>query len=174
MLIQQAFAPGFYWERFSDGGFAVAAGPEYEIHLLDVEGNEVRRIRRDPPARTPTDADIEAERQRQRDREPPGNIPGAEQLMERRLEALTFADRVPRITGLALDTQDRLWVGVSEDVPGETERIDVYDREGRLLGELPGREALPVEFYGDGLAADLTADDLDVQQLVISRLIETG
>jgi hypothetical protein len=173
MLIQQAFAPGFFWDRFSDGIFAVAEGPEYVVHLLDAEGNEIRRIRREPPARVPTARDMEAERERQRDRSPPSNLPGAEQLMEKRLEALTFAERIPRITGLAVDTKDRLWVGVSEEEPGETERIDVYDREGRLLGELPGRDAIPVEFYGDGLAADLASDDLDVQQVVVSRLIET-
>jgi hypothetical protein len=172
MLIQQAFAPRFFWDRFSNGTFAVAAGPEYELHFLDAGGNEIRRVRRAPAAREPTAEDMENERQRQRDVAPPGNLPGAEQLMEKRLEALTFAERIPRITGLAVDTKDRLWVGVSEDVPGETDRIDVYDREGRLLGELPGREAIPVEFYGDGLAADVTTDDLDVQQVVVSRLIE--
>lgn len=172
MLVQQAFAPGFYWDRFADGTFAVAEGPEYLIHLVDASGRELRRIRRDPAARAPTAEDMEAEKQRQRDMAPPSNIPGAEQLMEKRLEALTFADRIPRITGLAVDTRNRLWVGVSVENPGETDRIDVYDREGNLLGELDGVPEVPVEFYGDGLVARLTSDDLDVQQLVVYRLVE--
>jgi len=172
MLIQQAFAPGFYWERLADGTFAVVEGPEYVIHLLDADGNEVRRIRRDPPARAPTVQDMEREREHQRDMAAPGNIPGAAQLMEKRLEALTFAERIPRITGLALDTRDRLWVGVSVDTPGETERIDVYDRDGALLGEIRAPEFFPDLFYGDGLAARLTRDELDVQQIVVYRLVE--
>ena len=172
LLVQQAFAPGFYWGQFGDGTFALVEGPEYVIHLLDTDGDEVRTIRRDPPAREPTVEDIEGERERQRDRAPPSNMPGAEQLMEERLEALTFADRIPRVTGLAVDTQDRLWVGVSVDTPGETERIDVYDRDGLLLGELPGREGIPLAFYGSDLAAEITVDDLDVQQVVVYRVVK--
>ena len=57
-------------------------------------------------------------------------------MMEKRLEALTFAESVPRITGLAIDGSDRLWVGVSVNRPGETDRIDVYGRDGGLLGEI--------------------------------------
>ena len=172
LLVQQAFAPGFFWGRFSDGTFAVAEGPEYEIHVLDPGGDPLRIVRRDPPARETTPQDMETERQRQRDRAPPGNIPGAEQMREKHLEALTFADRIPRITGLAIDAEDRLWVGVSVDTPGETERIDVYDREGALLGELPDRSGVPLAFYGADLAAELAVDELDVQQVVVYRLVE--
>ena len=171
-LIQQAFAPGFRWGRFEDGTFALSEGPEYDIHLLDAEGRELRKIHRDPPARAPTTEDMDRERQRQRDMAPPSNIPGAEQLMEKRLEALTFAEQIPRITGLAVDTQDRLWVGVSVDRPGETDRIDVYDRDGGLLGEIRAPEFFPTLFYGDGLVTQLTADDLEVQQIVVYRLVE--
>ena len=170
----QAFAPGFYWERFANGTFAVVEGPEYVIHLLDGDGHEIRTIRRDPPARTPTIDDIEGERERQRDRAPPSNMPGAEQLMEKRLEALTFAERIPRITGLAVDTQDRLWVGVSVSRPGETDRIDVYAADGSFLGEIQEPEFFPDLIYGDGLVARITADELDVQQIVVYQLVEDG
>lgn len=174
MLVTQAFASGFFWERFANGTFAVVEGPEYVIHLLDADGGEMRTIRRDPPAREPTDEDIEGERERQRDRAPPSNMPGAEQLMEKRLEALTFAGRIPRITGLAVDMQDRLWVGVSMDTPGETDRIDVYGADGALLGEIGDPEFFPDLIYGDGLVARITADELDVQQIAVYELVEGG
>jgi sugar lactone lactonase YvrE len=93
-------------------------------------------------------------------------------MMEKRLEALTFAEVVPRITGLAVDGADRLWVGVSIERPGETERIDVYDRDGSLIGEIASPEFFPDLFYGDGLVARLTEDELDVQQIVVYRLVE--
>ena len=56
--------------------------------------------------------------------------------------------------------------------PGETDRIDVYDRDGALLGEISAPEFFPNLFYGDGLAARLTADELEVQQIVVYRLEE--
>jgi hypothetical protein len=56
--------------------------------------------------------------------------------------------------------------------PGETDRIDVYDRDGALLGEISAPDFFPDLFYGDGLAARLTEDELEVQQIVVYRLEE--
>ncbi len=172
MMAQQSFAPGFHWARFDDGTFAVCDGPEYDIRIVGPDGGEIFRIARDPAARTTTAADEEFERDRLREASVQGDFPGAEQMMEKRLEALTFAEVVPRITGLAVDGVDRLWVGVSIDRPGETERIDVYDRDGNLVGEIAAPEFFPDLFYGDGLVARLTADELEVQQIVVYRLVE--
>jgi len=174
MMAQQSFAPRFHWDMFSDGLFALADGPEYDVRIVGPDGIERFRIQRDPPARATTPADEEFERDRMRESSVQGNFPGAEQMAEKRLEALTFAEFVPRITGLAIDTSDRLWVGVSVERPGETDRIDVYDRDGSLLGEISSPEFFPDLFYGDGLAARLTADELEVQQIVVYRLVEAA
>lgn len=91
---------------------------------------------------------------------------------KKQAEATTFSDVIPLINTLILDHADRIWVGVSETVPGENERLDIYSRDGRLLGELHDVE-LPHLFFGDGYAALITEDELDVQQIVILRLIET-
>jgi sugar lactone lactonase YvrE len=93
-------------------------------------------------------------------------------MLEKRLEALTFAEDVPRITGLLIDDDDRLWAGVSVERPGETDRIDVYAPDGTLLGEIRAPEFFPDLLFGDGRVARLTADDLDVQQIVVYRLVE--
>jgi hypothetical protein len=172
MLAQQSFAPGFHWARFSDGRFALADSPVYDIRILGPDGTERLRIRRDPPARPTTPEDEEFERNRIREASVEGNFPGAEQMLEKRLEALTFAEDVPRITGLLIDDDDRLWAGVSVERPGETDRIDVYAPDGTLLGEIRAPEFFPDLLFGDGRVARLTADDLDVQQIVVYRLVE--
>jgi len=174
MMAQQSFAPAFRWDRFSDGRFALSDGPEYDIRIVGPDGIERFRIRRGPPARAVTPEDEEFERDRLREASTEGDFPGAEQMMEKRLEALTFAEVVPRITGLLIDDRDRLWVGVSVDRPGETDRIDVYTADGKLLGEIRAPEFFPDVAYGDGLLGRLTADDLDVQQIVVYRRVEDG
>jgi hypothetical protein len=174
MMAQQSFAPGFHWDRFADGSFALAEGPDYDIRVVGADGLERFRIHRAPPARPTTPADEEFERDRLREASVSGNFPGAEEMMEKRLEALTFAEVVPRLTGLAVDTQNRLWVGVSVTRPGETDRIDVYGADGSLLGEIQEPEFFPDLIYGDGLVARITADELDVQQIVVYELVEGG
>ena len=174
MMAQQSFAPGFHWDRFADGSFALAQGPEYDIRVVGADGLERFRIRREPAARATTPADQEFERDRLREASVTGTFPGAEEMMEKRLEALTFAEVVPRLTGLAVDTQNRLWVGVSVTRPGETDRIDVYGADGSLLGEILEPEFFPDLIYGDGLVARITADELDVQQIVVYELVEGG
>lgn len=174
MMAQQSFAPGFHWSRFANGAFALAEGPEYDVRVVGPDGLERFRIQREPAARPTTPDDEEFERDRLREASVAGTFPGAEEMMEKRLEALTFAEVVPRITGLTVDTQDRLWVGVSVTRPGETDRIDVYAADGSLLGEIQEPEFFPDLIYGDGLVARITADELDVQQIVVYQLVEDG
>jgi hypothetical protein len=172
MMAQRAFSPFLRWGLFSDGTFALTETAEYDVRLVRRDGAELLRIRRDPPPRPAAEADRQAERERMRESSVAGNFPGAEQMMEKRLEKLTFAEVIPRITGLAVDGSDRLWIGVSERTPGETDRIDVYDLDGQLLGEIRDLPFFPSLFYGNGLAAHLTRDDLDVQQVIVTRLVE--
>jgi sugar lactone lactonase YvrE len=172
MLSQRSFSPGFFWERFSDGSFAVAQEADYEIRLLTPDGGERLRIRRDPPARAVTEADREKAREEAREQSADSSSPFVRQSIEERIEKMTFADRIPRITGLAVDGSDRLWVGVANELPGETSRIDVYDRDGHPLGEIRTAPILPTRFFGDSRAVLLDRDELDVQRVVVLQLIE--
>ena len=92
-------------------------------------------------------------------------------MMEQRLANMTFAELVPRIVGLRVDDRDRIWVAVSEDEADVASRIDIYDREGELLGHLRDFP-LPDVFLGGGRVAYLQRDELDVQQLVVVEVAE--
>lgn len=172
MLNQRQFDPELSWIRFSDGGLAVQDGAEYEIHLVDGVGETRRIIRRDPPPRLTTDED----RQAMIDDvlAPPEDgedDPGAADRRRQSADALFFADVIPRIVELRVDPRDRLWVGVAESKPDSITRIDVYERDGTLLGELHDLP-LPARFFGRDRAVILGRDELDVQQIKILRLVE--
>ena len=172
MLSQRSFSPGLFWQRFGDGGFAVAEKADYEISLLRPDGSERLRIRREPEARLTTEADRQRAREAAREQAEESGSTFVRQSVEERIDKMTFADRVPRITGLAVDGADRLWVGVATERPGETGRIDVYDRDGAPIGEVRTGPILPTSFFGDSRAALLDRDELDVQRVVVLQLIE--
>ncbi|HEX7049905.1 MAG TPA: hypothetical protein VF188_06795 [Longimicrobiales bacterium] len=177
------YTPDRYWAAFSDGSIVVSDTAEYVLRVVAQDGTVVRRIERDMPARATTDADRERARERLDTsgavremivvRSAGGGGPAISEdaVRKAQLEAMTFAPVIPRITGLRIDPLDRIWVGVSLDEPETTERIDVFDREGRLIGELTGWE-LPDVFLGRSLAARAVEDALDVPRIVIYRIAE--
>ena len=63
-------------------------------------------------------------------------------------------------------------VGVAIDKPEQTGRVDVYDRDGKFLGSIPGLD-VPDAFFADGRAASIVKDlDTDVQQIAVLRFGE--
>lgn len=172
MMMSRRFSPGFRWIRFSDGGYAVQETAAYEIRLLDETGAERRTLRREPPPRPTTDADRQAVLDSLLAPPEEETQFNTDEVRRQQAEATTFAELIPRIVEMRRDTKDRLWVGVSEERPGVIERIDVYARDGTLLGEL--REVpMPDHFFADGRAAIIDRDELDVQRVHVLRLLET-
>ncbi len=172
ILTQRTFSSRFHWERFSDGSFAVAQETEYAFSILNGDGSARLHVRRDPPARLTTEEDRQRARDEARADADESTSPFVRNSIDERIEKMTFAGSIPRITGLAVDGNDRLWVGVSEQLPGETERIDVYRLDGTLLGEIRDPSVFPTMFYGTGRAALLDRDELDVQRVVVFELRE--
>ncbi|MGW8283670.1 MAG: hypothetical protein ACWGON_10250, partial [Gemmatimonadota bacterium] len=97
MLTQRTFSPGFHWERFSDGGFVVAQGAEYEFSFLAPDGSERLRVRREPPSRLTTEEDRQRAREEVRDQAEESTSPFVRQSIDERIEKMTFNDRIPRI-----------------------------------------------------------------------------
>jgi hypothetical protein len=171
MMMSQVFSPGFSWVRFADGSLALQESAAYEIQFTDPSGTPRRIVRREPAPRPTTEDD----RQRYLDSlmTPPEEETRFDtpEIRRQRAEATTFADLIPRIIELRRDTKGRLWVGVSESTPRKIERIDVYEADGTLIGEIRDMP-MPDVFFGDGYAAMLDADDLDVQRITIARLVD--
>jgi hypothetical protein len=172
MLMQRRFTPGFWWGRFSDGTFAVSDAAEYDVVFAAPDGTVIRRVHRAPPARAVTEEDRERARRQTREQAESSTSEAVRQSVEQRIEKMTFAEISPRITGLVVDGEDRLWVGVATDYPEETGRIDVYDRDGALLGEIRDPEFFPALFYGAGRAALVETDELDVPRVIVLALRE--
>jgi hypothetical protein len=173
MTLGKRFEPQLSWVHFSHGELAVQDGAAYEIRVLDDHGGLRRIIRRDPPPRPVTDADRQAviDDVLAPPEDGDGDDSGAAARRRATADALYFADVIPRIVELRVDPQDRLWVGVAESKPDSITRIDVYEPDGTLLGELHDLP-LPAHFFGQDRAVILGRDELDVQQIQILRLVE--
>lgn len=175
-VVTPEFQPQFRWALLAAGGVVLAEDDSYTLRLLASDGREVLRVARDMPPRPTTDADRQAARERVRASASRARIGGRkapEEMIRARLERMTFAPTIPRITGIVVDPQNRIWVGVSLQQPDSTEQIDVFQADGTLLGSLHG-VPLPLTFLGHDLAADLRKDpDTDVQQAVVFRIRET-
>ncbi|MGK7311597.1 MAG: hypothetical protein ACN0LA_05105 [Candidatus Longimicrobiales bacterium M2_2A_002] len=181
-VMSREFYPDFQWAGFPDGGIVVSDTAAYVLHFLDPRGRRVRTVARAPAPRATTEADRELARQRVREQSEGGGIrlggggpdeATRERMLEQRVQKMTFAELIPRIVDLRIDPEGIVWVGVSEETPGEVERIDLYDRSGALVGELRG-VPFPDVFLGPDRIGVLHRDDLDVQQVVIMELGRTG
>lgn len=178
LMMTREFMPAFQWDVLSDGTVVVADTAAYLLRLLDREGVVSRVIRRDPDPRTTTEADRELARQRLRNQQEGGtriSLGGGgpdnetqRRLLEQRLEKMTFAAVIPRIVSLRVDNDDRIWVGVAEDVPDSIARIDIYEPSGDLVGELRDFP-MPDVFLGRDGVGILRRDELDVQQVLLGR-----
>ncbi|HUG39732.1 MAG TPA: hypothetical protein VMM12_04570 [Longimicrobiales bacterium] len=182
MMMARQFAPAFRWQGFSDGGVVVSDTAAYLIRLIGPDGAVRRTIERAPAPRPVTEEDREAARQRLRDAEEAGGTrvriggsgPDEEtrrRMLEQRLEKMTFASLIPRVVSLRVDPRGRIWVGVAESVPDSVGRIDIYDRDGTLVGELRG-VPMPDVFVGSDRLGVLRKDEMEVQQVVLMRLRE--
>lgn len=176
------FWPAFEWRALSDGSVVVADTVDYLLRVLDGDGTLRRVIRRDPPARATTEADREAVRQRVLAEADSGrgvtfgsggpDREAQRRIAEERVSHMSFADRIPRIRGLRIDPADRIWVGVAADTaPAEVGRIDIYHRDGRLLGELHD-VPLPAAFAGHDRLVSVWTDELGVPRLVVMQVPE--
>ena len=175
------FWPTFKWRALSTGDVVVSDSADYVFRIVAGDGAVRRIVRRGPPARPTTEADRQAARERALAEtgfsvSVSGRGPSDDarrRMNEQRVDAMTFAALIPRIVALRVDASDRIWVGVSEDSADVAQRIDVYEPDGTLLGELRG-VPLPDAFTERDRALVTRTDELDVPQIVVLRLTEGG
>jgi hypothetical protein len=183
-----AFQPAVHWS-VQRGRIALVDGVDYDVRLLDADGRDVGRLRRPIPARSPTRADRDAARQVARSRliAPGGtplvagaaeasasggarNAPALLRSIEAGLAAMTFAERIPVITGIRYDAAGRLWVARTPDVWGQPPLLDVFSPAGEYVGTTRAVPRLPDAFGPDGLAAWIEKDGFDVPYVRVIRL----
>jgi len=100
----------------------------------------------------------------------PGGPQMSKAQIEEQLQSMEFAETVPLVRGLFTDASGRIWVQRTSDRnPVEPGVIDLLHHDGRYIGSINGQE-LPGAVSPGGLAAYITRDELDIEQVVVKRL----
>ncbi|MYE34576.1 MAG: 6-bladed beta-propeller [Gemmatimonadales bacterium] len=185
----------------SDGRVAIADSVGYRIKLLDAAGGRLSTLERPVPPVAVTPAIEAAERERRLASLESGGSGGGGGIMtlsitaaagssgggnpmdsegmqealrrirEDQIRDLRFPEEMPVITNLAVDWSDRIWVQRSA-LPGETGTIDILSADGRYFGSLPTDGLrIPRAFGPGGLLAYVERDDLDIQRVLVVRLV---
>jgi hypothetical protein len=166
-----------HWDMLRDGSLVISDSSAYVLRLAAPDGSVVRTFGTGEPARRTTAAD--RERALDRIRAAQARLPDGGAfapnpvLLRRQLEQTPFSPVIPRVVGVRVDPQDRIWVGVSGE-RRDLDRIDVYDRNGRLIATITDPPGMPAALYGDDQAALLERDELDAQRVRILRIVRDG
>jgi hypothetical protein len=86
------------------------------------------------------------------------------------VEKQGFAPVLPLVGALTLAPDGSLWVRRGM-VKGDAPVIDVFDPEGTYLGTLPPGSPFPTAFTPRGDVVAIEKDDLDVDHLVVYRVV---
>jgi hypothetical protein len=163
----QVFAPALVWTT-GPGFVAVAGGTDYAVDRY--EGLRlVRRARRDLAPRATTRA-MALQEIGDDYRIGFGGGGGCAVPAERVVDAQGVAPVVPAIGALAVGPDGTVWVR-RRVVRGEPAPIDVLDPAGVYVGTLPAGSPFPATFQPDGSLIAIATDELDVQRIVVYRVI---
>ncbi len=92
-------------------------------------------------------------------------------LTETMAAEMTFASEVPVVEGVAVDSEDRIWITRTGDDAVSRGPADVFTADGDYLGTLAADEfRVPDAFGPGGLMAYVEVNDLDVAVVRVLRL----
>jgi len=167
MMTGVPFTPSLEWRLGRDGTYWAGLTGEYRIFQLSWQGDTLRSIRKEYEALPVTSVDLGE----------------AQERLEWFVEAGGKVDwsRVPAskpaFKDFLIDDSGNLWVQLVADGVADRRLFDVFDAEGRYLGEevLP----FPVELYPapiirGGYLYAVTEDELEVPFLVRARIERPG
>ena len=92
-----------------------------------------------------------------------------EEMGRRLIEQTTFAEIMPVLADLTVDSEGRIWVQRTGERPGEAGPVDVMTSSGEYLGTVELDE-LPDSFSSDGRAAWITVGEFGVMGVRVARL----
>jgi hypothetical protein len=153
----------------ADGRVYVSTGDTYEIRQYDRAGELRSIIRKDWEAPSVTDADVAALMNQTRRRLGRSSVSRTTRatLLEQTEEAARLSPTMPAIEELRTDRLDNLWVrrwtgrrAPPRDTPATP--YDVFDRDGRWLGEVMIPAGYWVTDIGDDYVWTMWADEMEV------------
>lgn len=94
------------------------------------------------------------------------------QKQRKRIENMRFFTEVPVIRDLHTSWNGMIWVQRRGEEPTSDGPIDVLDMAGRYVGSYrTGATEIPDAFGPDGLVAFIEWNELDVETVVVRRLV---
>jgi hypothetical protein len=163
MMTGVPFTPSLEWRLGRDGTYWAGLTGEYRIFQLSWGGDTLRSIRREYEPLPVTSADLDDARDR------------LEWFIEAggKVDWSRIPATKPAFEEFVLDDAGYLWVQMIAAPDMEGRLFDVFDPEGRYLGEV--QAPFPVEFYPapifrDGYMYAVTEDELEVPFVVRARI----
>jgi hypothetical protein len=169
----RAFTPRLHWDVLAEGRVAYSDSSDYAVKIADAGRGVVRVVRRPFLPEPVTDGAMRAERDRRMRLPREERETGADYLGRRTfLDNLEFFPEIPVIRGLAVTWDGHIWVLRRGEEPTADGPIDVLAPEGRYLGSYrEGTVEIPDAIGPDGLMAFIEANALDLQTVVVKRLV---
>ena len=152
---------------------AFADSTTYTVKIAEAGAGVVRILTRPGRPEPVTDRVIRGEKRRRLAKLEEGAEPGEDLWEDReRIENLKFFSEIPVIRGIAVTLDGDIWVMRRGEDPVSDGPIDVIAADGRYLGSFPeGAMEMPAAFGPGGLVAFIETDELDVETVVVKRLV---
>ena len=182
------FAPSLLVDVLPDGRVAVVDSVGYRVKLISVGGVVEGTLERPISPFDVTPEIRQAERNRKaevvQNRRISVTGPGmsqemreavGRQILATALDRMTFADQIPVVSAMAVDSEGRIWVARSASDGRSDGPTDVFGADGRYVGTLPANGVrIPVAFGPDGLMAYVERDESGLPIVRVVRLLELG
>ena len=179
------FIPPLVAGALPDGGVAYSDSSAYAIKVTSADGTLERIITRPFRPEPVTDRIRQEERERrlkglQGDPLGAGRtggergamMSGMADAMRRNAESMEFHPVIPVVRSLRTSWDGNIWVQRRGEEPVSDGPIDVLTPDGRYLGTFAAdATAMPSAFGPDGLIAFVERDELDVQTVVVKRVV---
>jgi len=167
MMTGVPFTPSLEWRLARDGTYWAGLTGEYRLFQLSWSGDTLRSIRREYEPLPVTAADLDEARE------------GLKWFTEAggKADWSRIPASKPAFEEFVIDDDGFLWVQVVAPPDLEGRLFDVFDPQGRYLGEVA--TPFPVEFYPapiirEGFLYAVTEDELEVPFLIRARIETPG
>ena len=163
MMVGVPFAPRQVWELGPDGDVWLGVSDQYRLHRVNYDGDTLRIVEREFEPVEVTEADREEGMERLQRFIDRGGV-----VDETRIPATK-----PAFRDLTVDDRGNLWVRPTAQAGEEDHLFDLFDPEGRYLGQIrspfPVAPSAPLLVRGDTILA-VTEDELGVGYVVRARI----